>query len=80
MTQGQLILPGAGGMDYTTSSGPLQSHFSIIQWKGNLRDEETQQIRDDRGEKDKYNKKGRRDETQRSGIESKIKQFPLWHK
>lgn len=54
-----------------TSSGPFQSYFSMIQWKGNTRDEETQQIRGDRGEKDKYNKKGRRDETKRSGTKSK---------
>lgn len=58
-------------MDYMTSSGPFQSYFSMIQWKGNLRNEETQKIREDRGEKDKYNKKGRRDETKRNGTKSK---------
>jgi len=43
----------------------------MIQSKGNLRDEETQQIREDSGEKDKYNKKDRRDETKRSGTKRK---------
>lgn len=44
----------------------------MIQWKENLRDEETQQIREDRGEKDKYNKNDGRDETKRTATKSKI--------
>lgn len=68
-------------MDYMTSSGPFQSYFSMIQWKGNLRNEETQQIREDRGEKDKYNKKGRRDEEEwYKEQEIHFKQSPLCYK
>lgn len=65
-----------------TSSGPFQSYFSMIQWKGNPRGEETQKIREDRVKNKSITK--RAEEMKLSAVVQRqdihCKQFPLCYK